>query len=82
MLSNGELFIEECLIPYAFDKTLSDRGTVYYEWETERGFCSLEVGISKFSFSYIPHDRKAKFEGFGGYLSDHEVIRRLIADYT
>lgn len=65
------------------DITPSENETTYIEWDGNRGFASLEVGRTRYAFSFIPHDPDgASRYGESGMLTERNRIAALIRDHS
>lgn len=64
------------------DVSVSDNQTTYFEWDSTEGFISLEVGSTKYGFSFIPSPSSTK-PSFGetGALTDLVKLEQLIKEY-
>lgn len=65
------------------DVTPSDNDTTYIEWETAEGFASLEVGYTRFAFTFLPDSASNEGRyGQSGALTDRSKIISLIRKHS
>ncbi|KJL30229.1 hypothetical protein [Microbacterium oxydans] len=65
------------------DITPSDNDTTYIEWETAEGFASLEVGYTRFAFTFLPNSTSIQERyGQSGALTDRSRITSLIRKHS
>lgn len=65
------------------DVTPSDNDTTYIEWETKEGFASLEVGYTRFAFTFLPSSASDQQRyGQTGTLAERSTIIALIHKHS
>ncbi len=65
------------------DVTPSDNDTTYIEWETSEGFASLEVGYTRFAFTFLPSvTSNQERYGQSGVLTDRSKLTSLIRKHS
>lgn len=65
------------------DVAPSDNDTTYVEWSTDRGFVSLEVGHTRFAFSFIPESGSSSQPvGESGMLTERSRLEALIRTHS
>lgn len=65
------------------DVAPSENDTTYIEWSTDEGFSSLEVGHTRFAFSFIPDSGSTSHPiGETGLLTERNRLVELIRSHS
>lgn len=75
--------IQRMLAGQSLDVTRSENATTYLEWVTSEGFASLEIGKTRFGFSFIADEGAGRRSvGVSGELAHRDQLSDLIRDYS